>query len=311
MKFDIYQAAETAKELGIDFDKAGFSLDDFLRGMNVELEHGKANPATNTTDDDPIITGKIALAHLNESPKYYDEKIGLEAWEASLEKGTKTQTHKTEYKTLSFEVEDFDEEEGVFSGYAAVFGNVDTGGDIIEPGSFTKSIAKGLARKKILALHNDQWLPIGKPIVIREDSHGLYIKAQISDTTMGRDVKTLLKDGVINELSIGYDPVVFDYDSDGIRHLRELELWEVSVVTWAMNPEALITNYKSLDVTSDLAEIKAGRKISAKRIKSLSDACKTLDAVSKSIKAVINECEGQKTAKPRKAKSKPMIEITF
>lgn len=114
-------------------------------------------------------------------------------------------------------MDDYDEEQGIFSGYGAVVGNIDDGGDIIEPGAFTKTIAEGWERVKILALHNDCWLPIGRPIELREDAKGLFIKAKVSDTSMGRDVKVLLKDGVLNELSIGYDPVVFDYDESGIR----------------------------------------------------------------------------------------------
>jgi hypothetical protein len=154
---------------------------------------------------------------------------------------------KREYKKMQFKVESYSEEEGVFSGYGSVFGNVDSGGDVVEPGAFTKTLAKGWERVKILALHNDCCLPIGRPIDIHEDEKGLFLSAKISDTTMGRDIKTLLKDGVLNELSIGYDPVIFDYDENGIRHLREVELWEVSPVIWAMNQEATITDYKSAD----------------------------------------------------------------
>ncbi|MDE7331217.1 MAG: HK97 family phage prohead protease [Lachnospiraceae bacterium] len=157
-------------------------------------------------------------------------------------------------KTIQFKTEAFNEEEGIFSGYGAVFGNVDSGGDIIEHGAFTKTLAKGWERVKILALHNDGILPIGRPIELREDENGLYLKAKISDTATGRDVKTLIKDGVLSELSIGYEPVVFEFDQNQIRHLKELELFEVSVVTWAMNEQALITDYKSLDKKA--AEIK-------------------------------------------------------
>lgn len=141
-----------------------------------------------------------------------------------------------EYKKMQFKLDSYNEEEGIFSGYGAVFSNVDTGGDIIEPGAFTKTLAEGWERVKILALHNDCWLPIGRPIELREDANGLYLSAKVSDTSMGKDIKVLLKDGVLNELSIGYDPVVFDYDAEGIRHLREIKLWEVSVVTWADEP---------------------------------------------------------------------------
>jgi hypothetical protein len=58
-------------EIGIDWDSAPFDLDQFRRGMEVELEHGLHDLATNVTDDDPVVTGKIALAHLNEFPDYY------------------------------------------------------------------------------------------------------------------------------------------------------------------------------------------------------------------------------------------------
>ena len=85
MKFTMEQAAETAKKLGIDFSQKEYTLEEFTFGMNVELEHGTVAAATNVTNDDPILTGKIALAHLNEAPLYYHDKIGLEAWEHQLE----------------------------------------------------------------------------------------------------------------------------------------------------------------------------------------------------------------------------------
>lgn len=333
MVFTDKQAAECAKALGVDFDSAAFTLEDFLAGMNVELEHGTVSNITNLTDDDPVKTAKIALAHLNETPNYYAPKIGLEAWEESLKKGVKTKSGKTEYKTLKFELEDFDEEQGIFSGYAAVFGNVDTGGDVIEPGAFTKTIAEGSDRVKILALHNDYDLPIGKPLELREDAHGLYIKGKVSDTAMGKDVKTLLRDRVLTEMSIGYDPVTFDYDSeDGVRHLREVKLWEVSIVTWAMNPEAVITGYKATEtaeratqiVKDAAAELKEGRKISTVRMKTLKDACATMEGAVKALKTIIKEAEGDekgekrepppKTTQSHKTQTKtqrPTVEITF
>nr|DAD89921.1 MAG TPA: prohead serine protease [Siphoviridae sp. ctxfQ4] len=202
---------------------------------------------------------------------------------------------------MQFKVDAYNEEEGIFSGYGAVFDNVDSGGDIIEPEAFTKTLAEGWERVKILALHNDCWLPIGRPIELREDTNGLFLSAKISDTSMGRDIKVLLKDGVLNELSIGYDPIVFDYDGDGIRHLREVKLWEVSVVTWAMNPEAVITGYKSMQETAEraqaikadlLLDVKEGRKISNTRLKSLKDVSKSMKDAARTIDAVIREASG-------------------
>ena len=172
-----------------------------------------------------------------------------------------------EYKAFKFELESTDES-GEFSGYAAVFGNRDSGDDIIEKGAFSNTIREDFDRIKILALHNDCWLPVGKPIALREDEKGLYIRGKISDTSMGRDIQTLMKDGVLNELSIGYDAVVFDYDSDaGVRHLKEIRLWEVSIVTWAMNDQAKIDEVKAL-VEGIRTEAKAG-KITRARLDAL------------------------------------------
>lgn len=326
MEFSIDQAREAAEAAGINLAFEGFDLKALTAGMNAELEHGTASPDTNITNDDPIMTAKLAAAHLRISPFYYASKKGLKAWETSLGKGVKRKSMKTERKTLTFRTEEYDEEQGVFSGYASVCGNIDSGGDIMEPGAFTKTIAEGWERVKILALHNDCWLPIGRPLELREDSNGLFIKAKVSDTSMGRDIKVLLKDGVLNELSIGYDPVVFDYDESGIRHLREVKLWEVSVVTWAMNPEAVITDYKADEATGRVmamvedaaSDIKAGRKISGARLKSLREASSSMKAATKALDAIIKEVSEEKppekssARKPASAKAAPSAgKITY
>lgn len=84
-KFTLAEAKEVAEKLGIDFSKAGFTPEEYLEGLNIELEHGVVDPKTNVTNDDPITTGKIALAHLNEVSLYYNDDIGLEAWEHAIE----------------------------------------------------------------------------------------------------------------------------------------------------------------------------------------------------------------------------------
>lgn len=80
-QFTAEEAKAVGEQLGIKWDK--FDIDQFRRGMDVELEHGTQNPWTNVTNDDPTITGKIALAHLNEFPDYYDR---LEEMEDEAEK---------------------------------------------------------------------------------------------------------------------------------------------------------------------------------------------------------------------------------
>lgn len=84
-KFTLAEAMEVAKRLGVDFDKVKFTPEEYLEGINIELEHGTVDPETNVTNDDLLTTGKIALAHLNEVPTYYNKDIGLEAWEHAIE----------------------------------------------------------------------------------------------------------------------------------------------------------------------------------------------------------------------------------
>lgn len=222
---------------------------------------------------------------------------------------------RMEHKTLQFKVDSVDVEQGIFEGYAAVFGNIDSGGDIIEPGAFSKMLSGGWGRVKILALHNDCWLPIGVPLELKEDDKGLYIKGKISDTAMGKDVKVLLHDGVLNEMSIGYDALTAPVDADGIRHLKEIVLWEVSLVTWAMNGEAVVTGYKSADreVQALAAAVeqdrKEGRKISDARLKTLQTARDSLKGAVKTLDTIIKEAHSE----PPKARPAPekSIPITF
>lgn len=69
--FTVEEAQEIGEEIGIEWAGSPFDVEQFRVGMNVELEHGRHDPRTNVSDDDPHITAKIALAHLNEFPDYY------------------------------------------------------------------------------------------------------------------------------------------------------------------------------------------------------------------------------------------------
>lgn len=80
--FDIEDAIYASEVLNIKFDR--FSIDEFLDGINIELEHGKVDNETNVTNDDLILTSKIALAHLNEFPNYYNKEYGLKKFEDFL-----------------------------------------------------------------------------------------------------------------------------------------------------------------------------------------------------------------------------------
>jgi hypothetical protein len=76
--FTEMQTRAIAALIGLDINHAAFDVDMFRRGLDVELEHGRRDPQTNVTDDDPLITGKIAWAHLKELPDYYDRLEILE-----------------------------------------------------------------------------------------------------------------------------------------------------------------------------------------------------------------------------------------
>lgn len=80
--FNLYDAIYVAKILNINFDK--FTIEEFLDGINIELEHGTINNKTNVTNNDLLTTAKIALAHLNEFPNYYNKDYGLSNFEKFL-----------------------------------------------------------------------------------------------------------------------------------------------------------------------------------------------------------------------------------
>ena len=80
--YNYEDAIKVAKKLNIDFSK--FSIEDFIKGLNIEREHGFVNPITNVTNNDLEITAKIALAHLNEFPNYYNSRYGLTMFEKFL-----------------------------------------------------------------------------------------------------------------------------------------------------------------------------------------------------------------------------------
>ena len=163
-------------------------------------------------------------------------------------------------KSIEFKVKSVDLEEGVISGYASIFGNVDSYGDIVVKGAFSEFLKRIAETGKVIPVfygHNmeDPKANIGRAIELYEDDRGLFFKAQLdlSGDTYGRVVYEQLKDGRLDSLSFGYS-VVDAKMVDGGYELFELELYEISVVPIPANSEAMIT------------EVKAGRAISAKNM---------------------------------------------
>jgi hypothetical protein len=179
------------------------------------------------------------------------------------------------HKSFKFDVKELDEETGIFEGYAATFSNVpDSYGDIIDKGAFKKSLNETGNRVKILWNHSTME-PIGIPLEMSEDSKGLYFKGKLSlGVQRAKEVLSLMKDGVINEMSIGYDTITEKMDGT-IRHLKEIKLWDISPVTFAANPEAVITGVKC-----DFEELlKSGRVLSAQNKDKIRAALAALQAL--------------------------------
>lgn len=123
-----------------------------------------------------------------------------------------------------------------FEGYASLFGVADGAGDVMAPGAFAKSLrTRGIERIRMLYQHFAHE-PIGVWGEIREDSRGLYVRGRLStDIARGRDVLALLNDGALNGLSIGFKTQRARRDpATSARTLIEVELWEVSVVTFPL-----------------------------------------------------------------------------
>lgn len=146
-----------------------------------------------------------------------------------------------ETKDFAFEVKATSD--NTFEGYASVFDNTDSHNDIMQKGAFKKTIQES-KRVKVLWQH-DITQPIGKPLAMSEDSTGLHVKAKISDTALGRDVVQLMRDGVIDELSIGFKTVKDSWDKKS-RLIHEVQLFEFSPVTFASNAAASIVGVKGL-----------------------------------------------------------------
>jgi HK97 family phage prohead protease len=152
-------------------------------------------------------------------------------------------------KDFKFALKQLDEN-GTFEGLAAVYNNVDLGGDVIEPGAFSKSLADRGAEIPVLWQH-DSREPIGLG-KLSDSAQGLIVKSRlVLESPTAQKAYGLLKAGVLKGLSIGYDPVKSRV-VDGVRRLSELKLYEISLVTFPMNESATVSSVKSEDFDREL-----------------------------------------------------------
>lgn len=137
--------------------------------------------------------------------------------------------------------------EGRFAGYASVFDVLDNQRDVMQRGAFTKTLQARGAQVKLLWQHM-QDEPIGVITQMFEDERGLYVEGRLLlEVARAREALALLKSGAISGLSIGYSPRRYTLDPEsGVRNLHEVELWEVSLVTFPANEAAGVTVVKAL-----------------------------------------------------------------
>lgn len=153
---------------------------------------------------------------------------------------------------VPFEVKQITEDEDyyIFEGYGSTFGNIDYGDDKVVQGAFIETVADLMSSQKegkLPALwQHDTEEPIGSYTELREDSFGLFVRGRLpkADTFVSGRVIPQMKAGSIAAMSIGYSTLDYVIEG-GIRILKKLRLWEISLVTMPMNPKAIITGLKS------------------------------------------------------------------
>lgn len=188
-------------------------------------------------------------------------------------------------KNLEFDYK-ANSETRTFEGYASTW-DKDLGGDQIIQGAFKKTIMERFPKNKIKILwqHNE---PIGIPRHMEEDSKGLYVTGYISKTRLGDEALELMKDKVVDQMSIGYDVVDDDISENGdTRYLKQIVLYEFSPVTFPMNPNADIVSVKT-HFNSLIKEfsnpvmatmLKEGRALNKANVQALKSAVETLQTI--------------------------------
>lgn len=153
-----------------------------------------------------------------------------------------------EIKSVELKDSSVDMDARTIEGYASTW-EMDRARDIIYRGAFAKSINERFKAGKIKVLwqHAD---PIGMPVEMREDDYGLYVKSRISKTTLGDEALELARDGVVDRMSIGFSIPAgkSEYDEEeSVRHIREVKLFEYSLVTFPANEGAIVTGVKQIE----------------------------------------------------------------
>jgi HK97 family phage prohead protease len=165
-------------------------------------------------------------------------------------------------KDFALKVDDLSDQ-GTFTGYGSIFGNVDSYGEVVEPGAFAKSLSRH-AKEKTLPLmlwQHDTREPIGVWEDLSEDTKGLKGNGRlVLETSRGSEVHALLKAGAVRGLSIGYRIIKAEPDTNNnaVLRLKELDLYEISVVSLPANRRATVTSVKSENIEEFARRLRDG-----------------------------------------------------
>ena len=153
---------------------------------------------------------------------------------------------KIKHKNVAFNVKSVSDE-GQIEGYASVYDNIDSYGDIVQKGAFRTLFEKSDSVVPVLWQH-DTRQPIGGASAFKDDDNGLYMKANlVLEVQKAKEARALAKAGVVTGLSIGYTVNDFSYDKEkSVTLLKDLKLWEVSLVTFPANTEARLDGVKQI-----------------------------------------------------------------
>ena len=148
-------------------------------------------------------------------------------------------------KNISQTIKDVDVKKGIVTGYFSKFGNIDSDGDIIQKGAYTKTISESFQRIKHL-LDHDRTKAVGVIQVLKEDDFGLYYESKAGRHTLGQDFLLMAEDGIISEHSVGIYPIKQAKGEGGSNVITEVRMLEgSSLQTWGANEHTPLTGIKS------------------------------------------------------------------
>lgn len=165
---------------------------------------------------------------------------------------TKSLTSRFEVKKIS--------NDGTFTGYGSVFGELDSYRDVVVKGAFLQTLQEDFAakgRKVPMLWQHEPWTPIGVYTEVKEDDYGLYVEGQCNmDVQQGRECHSLMKQGALDGLSIGYTTRKYEWDQEEVvRSLLNVKLYEISPVTFPAGDSARVVDVKSFEQFKTLSDV--------------------------------------------------------